>query len=248
MISNTTDILSIHLNVDGFSFYFFKKDEPLVTKKNHLLELNTPEHYKKQLVEALQKEKLENFSTIRLIFSNTLFALVPDVLYQEDKASDYIEFNNFLLPNDPIESQLIESLNIQFLYSYIEEIELQIKELFPEKNIQISHSGYSLIQQLIAFSSEINYVVWFNFSSIEIVYFKEGKLVLYNFFETKTKEDILYYILFVAQQLNIDLNEEPMHIVGNIENHSETITMMKKYIRYVKIGINENITFKDFIL
>lgn len=248
MISNTTDILSIHLNVDGFSFYFFKKDEPLVTKKNHLLELNAPEHYKKQLVEALQKEKLENFSTIRLIFSNTLFALVPDVLYQEDKASDYIEFNNFLLPNDPIESQLIESLNIQFLYSYIEEIELQIKELFPKKNIQISHSGYSLIQQLIAFSSEINYVVWFNFSSIEIVYFKEGKLILYNFFETKTKEDILYYILFVAQQLNIDLNEEPMHIVGNIENHSETITMMKKYIRYVKIGINENITFKDFIL
>ncbi len=248
MISNTTDILSIHLNVDGFSFYFFKKDEPLVTKKNHIIESSAPEHYTQQLVTALKEEKLEHFTTLRLIFSNTLFALVPNELYQEEKASDYIEFNNFLLPNDPIESQLIEPLNIQFLYSYIEKIELQIRELFPEKEIKILHSGYSLIQQLSAFSAEINYFIWFNFSSIEIVYFQNGNLVLYNLFETKTKEDILYYVLFVAQQLNIDINQEHIHILGNIETHSETINMMKKYIRYVKIGLNEHITFKDFIL
>ncbi|APD07750.1 hypothetical protein UJ101_02250 [Flavobacteriaceae bacterium UJ101] len=248
MISNSTNILSIHLNVDGFSFYFFEKDQTIVTKRNYFIESQTPQIYIKHLVEALKKEKTEHFSLIRLIFSNKLFTLVPNELFNENRVSDYIEFNSFLLPNDPIESKLIETLDIQFLHSYVESIEVQIKDLFPKKEVKILHSGYSLINQLSNFSSEIQYFVWFNFSSIELLYFNEEQLIFYNYFETETKEDILYYILFVAQQLEIDVNEIPIHLLGNIEKHSETIAMMKKYIRHVKIGINENITFKEFIL
>lgn len=248
MISNTTDILSIHLHVDGFSFYFLEKDQAVVTKRNYFIESQAPQNYTNHLIETLQKEKTEHFSLIRLIFSNKLFTLVPNELFNENRISDYIEFNSFLLPNDPIESQLIKPLDIQFLHSYNESLEVQIKNLFPEKTIEILHSGYSLIDQLSYFSPEIQYSVWFNFSSIELIHFKKEQLIFYNYFETETKEDILYYILFVAQQLEIDVNEQPIHLLGNIENHSETIAMMKKYIRHVKIGINENITFKDFIL
>lgn len=248
MIPSTIDILSIHLNVDGFSFYFFEKDKVLVTKKNYFIESQSPQNYTEHLIKIIQKEKTEYFSSIRLIFSNKLFTLVPNELFNENKISDYIEFNSFLLPHDPIESILIKELDIQFLYSYAESIEIQIKNLFPKKEIKILHSGYSLINQLSHFSSKNQYFVWFNFSSIELIYFDKEQLIFYNYFDTKTKEDILYYVLFIAQQLEIDVNEKHVHLLGNIENHSETISMMKKHIRHVKIGIDENITFKDFIL
>ncbi|MFV0530485.1 MAG: DUF3822 family protein [Flavobacteriales bacterium] len=248
MTFNTIDTLSIHLNVDGFSFYFFEKDQPLITKKNFFVETQPIQNYIDVLIKSVKEEKTEHFSKIRLLFSNKLFTLIPNEIYNENRISDYIEFNSFLLPNDPIESKLIQELDIQFLYSYLEPVEIEIKRLFLEKEIEVLHSGISLIQQLNAFSSEIAFFAWFNFSSIELLYFKNQKLIFYNYFDTYSKEDIIYYILFTAQQLNMDVNKERLHLLGNIENHSETIVMMKKYIRHVKIGIDENITFKDFVL
>ncbi len=248
MISNVIDTLSIHINVDGFSFYYFEKELPFVAKKDFFIKPNASQDYAEQLITSVQKENVEQFSTIRLIFSNPSFTLIPNEIYDENRISDYLEFNNFVLTNDPIESKLIKDLNIRFLYSYLESLETQIKNAFPEKKVKLLHSGYSLINQLSKFSPEIDFFVWFNFSSIEILYFNNKQLIFYNFFETASKEDILYYILFVAEQLEIDVNEKHFCLLGNTTPQSETISMMKKYIRHVKIGVNENNAFKNFLL
>ncbi len=246
--TNTIDILSIHIKVNGFSFYYFEKDHVLVTKKLYIIDPNTLEDYNEQLLNQLKTINTSKFKTIRLVFSNSLFTIIPNELYNEDRASDYMEFNSFLLPNDPIESKLINTLDIQFLFSYNESIELLIKNNFSKHNVKLSHSGYSLINQLKEYNSYANLFIWINTSNIEIVHFKNNKLIFYNYFETETKEDVLYYILFISQQLDIDLNKEKIHLLGNIENKSDVIKMMKKYIRYLKIGINENLTFKEFII
>ncbi len=247
MISNVIDTLSIHINVDGFSFYYFEKELPFITKKDFFVDSNTSQDYAEQLIASVQKENIKLFSTIRLIFSNKSFTLIPNELYNENRISDYLEFNGVLLAND-IESKLIKDLNIRFLYSYLEPLETQIKNAFPEKEVKLLHSGYSLINQLLQFSPEIDFFVWFNFSSIEILYFNTKQLILYNFFEAESKEDILYYILFVAQQLEIDVNEKHLYLLGNTTSQNKTISMMEKYIRHIKIGSNESDTFKNFLL
>ena len=44
-----------------------------------------------------------------------------------------------------------------------------------------------------------------SYTNLEIVVFKNKKLELYNIFCFSTKEDFIYYILFVAEQLKLNL-------------------------------------------
>jgi len=71
-------------------------------------------------------------------------------------------------------------------------------------------------------------------SSFEIVVTKNKKLELYNCFDFKTKEDFIYYILFTAEQLNLNPEEFELILLGDIEKESELYTILYQYIRNIK--------------
>jgi hypothetical protein len=71
-------------------------------------------------------------------------------------------------------------------------------------------------------------------NSFEIVVTKNKKLELYNCFDFKTKEDFIYYILFTAEQLNLNPEEFELILLGDIEKESELYTILYQYIRKIK--------------
>lgn len=233
--------LSIHIMPDGMSVHYPNStDFQLISFQRE--EYQTPTQFKEKVASEFKKIK-QNFQKVRLIFSDKLFTLVPNQYFKEELASDFIEFNSFILPNDPIENQLIESIETQVVYSYAEEIEDLAKVIFPNATLEITHSAYQLISKLISHTYQpTDFYIWFDIHHIECVVFKNKKLTLYNIFEVQTTEDILYYILFVAEQLKIDVNDVPVTLLGNTSEHEKSIEAMKKYIRFVQIGI-ENQSF-----
>ena len=70
----------------------------------------------------------------------------------------------------------------------------------------------------------------------EILLVNKGKLTLYNTFEYSTKEDFIYYLLFTAEQLN--LNPETLNLVllGQVEKDDAFYKIAYKYIRNVSLG------------
>lgn len=246
MISFAFDSLSIHIEADGFSV--FKRKEDLVIRKSKRLESIRYESSKKiaeEIVNLIKDKEFSSLRTIKLIFSNKLFTLIPEEFYDEDKASTYIEFNHFLLPDEPIETQCIHDLKIRFLFSYDESIEREIKKSASKTNIIITHSGQQLISFLHRLVPEKKYFIYFNTTSIELIFFNEEQLIFYNYFEVKTKEDVLYYLLFVAQQLDIDINQALICLLGDITLWQKAIEMMKKYVRYVDISLNDDPVVKE---
>ena len=77
----------------------------------------------------------------------------------------------------------------------------------------------------------------FNF---EIVVLKDKKLALFNCFSFKTKEDFIYYILFTAEQLNLNPEEFNLVLMGDIEKESELYGILYQYIRNIKFYNLEN--------
>ena len=71
----------------------------------------------------------------------------------------------------------------------------------------------------------------------EIVIVENGQLRLYNTFEFSTKEDFIYYILFTAEQLEMNPEEFPIEIIGNIDENNELFQITYKYVRDVSIHI-----------
>ena len=59
--------------------------------------------------------------------------------------------------------------------------------------------------------------------------------VFYNTFEFVSREDIIYYILFTVDQLNLNPEETPIVISGKISKEDEYYKIIYKYIRNVSI-------------
>jgi len=73
-------------------------------------------------------------------------------------------------------------------------------------------------------------------NQFEIVVVENKKLILYNSFEYQTKEDLVYYILFVAEQLKQNPEDFDLELYGEIEPYSEIYALIYKYVRNVYFG------------
>ena len=72
-----------------------------------------------------------------------------------------------------------------------------------------------------------------NNSKIDIILISDNQLVLINTFEYSTNEDIVYYVLFCFEQLNLNPENSPIVISGNFSE--STYKMIFKYIRHVSV-------------
>lgn len=86
-----------------------------------------------------------------------------------------------------------------------------------------------LVKEQIILSIRSNY--------IEIVVKHEHKLLLTNQYSVKTQEDVLYYILFILEQYQLNPLFVRLTVTGNIEANSSLINSLKKYIKNVQLAL-----------
>jgi hypothetical protein len=70
-----------------------------------------------------------------------------------------------------------------------------------------------------------------------VVVKQEQKLVLANQFSIKTQEDVLYYVLFILEQYQLNPLTATITIVGNLDSNSSLISSLKKYIKNIRLGL-----------
>jgi len=64
------------------------------------------------------------------------------------------------------------------------------------------------------------------------------KLLFYNSFNYQSKEDFIYYILFTAEQLELNPEKFELNLSGIIDTESELFKIAYRYVR--KVGLLEN--------
>nr|WP_316931731.1 DUF3822 family protein [Capnocytophaga canimorsus] len=68
-------------------------------------------------------------------------------------------------------------------------------------------------------------------SSFYLVYFKNKKLQFLNRFPYETIEDLLYFLLYSVEQLEVKTEKVPIYISGEITRNSLIYHGLRKYIR-----------------
>jgi hypothetical protein len=100
------------------------------------------------------------------------------------------------------------------------------------------HATTILVSKLLIGSKnnpEKKVVVHINSGHFEIIVVQNQKLLFFNSFEYTTPEDFLYYILFTAEQLDLNPEEFPLELIGKIDTESEYYQLAYKYIRNVSL-------------
>ncbi|MDQ3046168.1 MAG: DUF3822 family protein, partial [Bacteroidota bacterium] len=73
-------------------------------------------------------------------------------------------------------------------------------------------------------------------SHFEILVIEGKKLLFYNTFNHHTSEDLLYYLLFVCEQLQINPEKISLTVLGELEKNTGLYLLLQKYIRNISLG------------
>ncbi|RYZ15691.1 MAG: DUF3822 family protein [Sphingobacteriales bacterium] len=69
----------------------------------------------------------------------------------------------------------------------------------------------------------------------EMIVVQNQKLLLYNSFEYRTKEDFIYYLLFASEQLSLNPEQFRLQFLGNVDKEHELFQIAYKYVRDVSM-------------
>jgi len=72
-------------------------------------------------------------------------------------------------------------------------------------------------------------------SHFEIIVVENNHLKFYNRFEYSTKEDFIYYLLFTAEQLQLNPEEFPAVLMGSVDENDDLYQIAYKYVRHVSL-------------
>lgn len=242
--------LSIQLSLDGFSFCVYNKVQDKIGVFGvYEFENSTGSPFKQlECVKELfsQEELLQrNYKTVFVSHFNNLVTQVPQPLFNKNSLSYYLQYTIKVLENDFIaydELSNSEIINVYIPFVNVNNFLLDTYETFVYK-----HSSTVLIENLL--NQYKNLEGSFCFVNVtgkyfEIVVIKNKKLELFNFFSFNTKEDFIYYILFTAEQLNLNPEEFELILMGDIEKESELYAIVYQYIRNIKFYAPNNAAFQ----
>ncbi|MDT7831557.1 DUF3822 family protein [Flavobacteriaceae bacterium S356] len=237
--------LSIQFSLDGFSFcisnqdnevYFFKSFEfPITTSVDNCLE---------EIISVFKtEEQLQtDFNSIFVIHQNYLNTIVPDKLFNEKELATYLKFSVKTLATDAFDFDSITDISAKNVYIPYTNINNFLFQNFGA--FEFKHHTTVLIEKLLGKNKGSQFYLHVSKHHIDIILLKENDLHFYNSFKYNSKEDIIYYVLFIAEQLKMDTEEFMLVLLGDIKQESELYDILYKYIRNISFLENDNALLK----
>ena len=240
---NTYKRLSIQVSLSGLSFCILDTGKSTVTYYKEFpfdRKLN-PGQVLDKLIHSFNSEpELQgDFNDVHVIHVNELSALVPTSLFNEDHLADYLKFNSRIIKTDYITYDTVsanDSVNVYVPYVNINNF---IYDKFGE--FEFKHFSTILVDAILHMernaTAETMYVNVCE-GHFEILVTKNNSLLLYNTFEYHTKEDFIYYVLFTAEQLQLNPETFQLTLAGAIKKDDDLYEMAYKYVRHITFAEN----------
>jgi hypothetical protein len=172
--------------------------------------------------------------------------MVPAAYYDQSAAGNYYAFNFDVKNEVKINADYIDQLNAYLVYPLPMD-HAKLHELFSPDKILHAATPY-IISILLNVENYLSFRLFAEIESkhIRVALLENGKLVMTNSFSYKTAADILFHIMNISRQFNLDPNRDKYYFTGIISKDSEIYTLLYKYIRYpMFLGSVNNIAFSS---
>ncbi|WP_010521161.1 DUF3822 family protein [Aquimarina agarivorans] len=235
-LNNTSSYsLSIQLSLNGFSFLITSNTSEVVstfTKSSGDFSF-TEQQLLDQVSEAFttKPELQANFSAIHVIYYNELFALVPKALFKENELKTYLNYSVKTLTTDYITYDELTTGIINVFIPYINVNNFLLEKLgefdfYHSSGILINHV---LDKEKYSISEKVH--IYVTTQQFDIICTKGTDLLLFNSFTYTANEDVMYYVLFCLEQLNLSSNQVEVELINTIDN--DLFELLFTYIRHI---------------
>ncbi len=242
-LKNTTYKLSIQLNLNGFSFCIVNSKEEIIASEDYFSNeyvLSEQELYTKITTAFNTKPELQaKFEKVVITYTNELYSFVPKDLFDAKHKELYFKFSIKTLATDLICDDELKSASIVNLFIPYVNINNYLLDHFNQFNFH--HHSAVLVDYILSKKSTENSTglyLYFHSQHFDIIAIKEGELLLCNTYNQHSKEDVLYYLLFVIEQLGYSPETVYVELLNLVPD--EYFGLLYTYIR------NINKTSKPF--
>ncbi|MBC8315270.1 MAG: DUF3822 family protein [Bacteroidetes bacterium] len=180
----------------------------------------------------------KKFMACKVIWEGNKSTLIPEALYEEDEQKKLLSFNIEVDPDDLIFHDQLTDYHAVNIFA------------IPQKSAEIltltlavdhmSHISSVLIKSIL-----LNYrehlahpKVFLNVRDgwFDLIILDQIKLHYVNMFEFRQPEDLVYYTIYVLDQLGFNSDQVEVILMGKITKNSTLSTLIFKYIRKVEFA------------
>ncbi len=232
--------LALNVSATGFSFCTTDTltDRILSVKEIGFLDVgnghNSEEFYSRAFAE--HEELSHRYDEVVVTHGNGLSTFVPRALFDEHFAGSYLQYNVKVFETDLVAFDEMPNYEMNNVYLPFAGINHFLGLKFG--NIDYKHSSSILVSRLLDSSKNIDekqVFAHFGDQRFELVVVQNQKLLLFNSFDYRTKEDFIYYLLFSAEQLNLNPEFFKLQLLGDISEEDDCYRIAYTYVRNVSL-------------
>jgi hypothetical protein len=163
------------------------------------------------------------FKSVRVLVINQKVTLVPFEMYNDLDKAHYLSFNVDLDSEDTIVATPVPAIKAECIFAVPGKLAYRINKLYPGATFH--HIAAVALEKSEAEHHQHESNVEFNLSFAGSTFFihvlRSQELAFYNSFTFCNAEEFFYYILNIAEKLNIRMANTRFHLSGNIEPDGE---------------------------
>lgn len=229
---------SIRINSDGLSFSILDLEKSLYLgiREYTFNPIDKPVELKKKVLEIIESDDLLTgqfrSSSYSLDFGNN--TLVPQAFQSDKTDRELLDFLEPTLKSDQLGNDLIRAVEAHNLYP-IPEIDVHLLNGSAR-----FHSTTVFIDGMFRkwqSDKQTRLLVEVGSTHFNLLVLSDRKLTFFNRFEFRSREDFIYFILFSMEQLQLNPEDTPLTLYGELDKRSSLFEIAFKYIRFVDFGL-----------
>lgn len=247
-------VLEVCLSAHKLTFMVHRNNRIMglrkLTTAANLLDQSSAAHVQ-DAVKRLEWYK-PGFREIRLFIDDEKFTLVPEPLFESDKAATYLNLVYKNTAQDKILTTRLSNHAAVSVFGINDNLFRFIQATFS--NVSVLHIN----QVLIRLASQYNgndlknhLLVQISDHFISVLYYQNKEIKFMNTFTVESDTDMVYYVLSVAALLKLPQEKFGVIVMGDVSVSSSTINLLKKYVPEVLManrleGIQYPVSFREF--
>lgn len=233
------------LEITPFTFRFCVMDiasQRCVWLEEYLLTNKTKEesllHQLQQIFSQHETLQLSFWKSVSVTIQNQSFTLIPKTMFRRQYMPRYLQLARgaALKAEEEAHYQLHEASKAVNVFAVERALVDWLLDVYPFQEVQLLHQTSVLIDKALRDNQEKELSVWFEAGAFTAVLATHGRLMYCNRFTFQNTSDLVYYILFILQELGLEASEIIVRLYGDIEPESELFTELQKYLSYLRFG------------
>ena len=180
------------------------------------------------------------WNSVKVSIKNSKFVQVPNSLFVEEAASEYLKFNaNIDQEKEEVLFCYNEKIDAVTIFAVQKDLLTWLKRIYSNTKIHLIHQSSSIIEgvlQIVGQSQKSRLYIYVDRFKLHILSIENSKLIYYNQFAIKQFSDYVKYMMLVMKGLGMDQQTCEVVLWGYISQNSPHYQEFVKYIRNVTFG------------